>query len=141
MAKKKFKNVKLEQIELEPVTIGVFENRRKSSLGIFIIMSIFILAVIFMPEISEFVNKLLEPEPTIKGPAYVPPQVTPPEDEEEPEQILYDYTTDLKIETEDLNFDTFNLDSENNTLTFNVFNISQKNVNITNLIYYKELNY
>ena len=56
MARKKYKNFKVEQEELKPITIGVFESRKKTSLSIFVILTLFVLFVIFLPEISEKVN-------------------------------------------------------------------------------------
>ena len=57
MAKKKYKNFKVEGEELKPITIGAFESRKRTSMGIFIILTIFVLVVIFLPEISEKVNE------------------------------------------------------------------------------------
>ena len=59
MAKKKYKNVKVEQEELKPIAIGAFESRKKTSVGIFIILTIFVLVVIFLPQITEKINEYL----------------------------------------------------------------------------------
>ena len=64
MAKKKYKSFKIEQEELKPMTIGAFESRKRTSIGIFIILTIFVIVVIFLPEISDVVNEYLNPTPT-----------------------------------------------------------------------------
>ena len=60
MAKKRYKNIKIEQEELKPIAIGEFESRRKTSIGIFIILTIFVLVVIFLPQISSIINEYLK---------------------------------------------------------------------------------
>ena len=84
--KKRYKNIKLEQNELTPTAIGMFENRRKSSIGTVIILGIFILAVIFLPDISEYVNKYLNKTigtPTNPvNPGNKPNKPTPPDNDD-----------------------------------------------------------
>lgn len=139
MAKKqKVKNMKLEQNELNATTIGVFESRKKTSFGIFVIMTVFILAIVFMPEISDFINKYLDPDAPIENPQYVPKPIVPPT-EDEPDQVLSELTSDLQIEAPDIKADNFNLDIENNTLSFKAENTTSNNIRLNNLNYYVEV--
>ncbi len=139
MARKKVKNMQIEQEELKPVTIGVFESRRKSSWGIFIIMTVFVLAVIFMPEISNFVNKYLNTEPQINNPSSNPINPVVPPEEEEPEQVIYDLSEDLIVKDEEIALSAFNIDAINNTLAYNIENISNASYRVTDKNYYIEL--
>ena len=82
MAKKKYKNVKIEQEELKPIAIGAFESRKKTSLGIFVILTLFVLAVIFLPQISEFIDEYLNPTPSTP----VTPNNPTPEEPAEPDE-------------------------------------------------------
>ena len=43
--KKKYKNIKLEQSELTPTAIGIFESKKKSAIGTIVILGIFILDI------------------------------------------------------------------------------------------------
>lgn len=145
MAKKgKYKSIKLEQDELNPITIGRFESRKKSSFGIFIIMSIFILVVIFLPEISSKVDEYLNP-PVTPNPGSVTPKPTIPtgeeddDDEEDYADTFYNFATDLKIERKDILVDSFILDQNNKTLSFKVTNNSNTSLNLNELNYYLEL--
>ena len=60
MAKKKIKNFKVEQDELKPITVGAFESRRKSSIGTFFILTVFVLVIVFLPQITDIVNEYLK---------------------------------------------------------------------------------
>lgn len=142
MAKKKYKNIKVEQDELKPIAIGEFENRKKTSIGIFIILTIFVLVVIFLPEISSIVNEYLNPTPIVK------PTPTPddPDDSKEPEdpdqnvdEEFYAYVENLKIEREEVIVSDIKIDAINNTLTYNVTNNTNNYQDIEELNYYIEI--
>lgn len=141
MAKKKIKNIKLEQDELKPTTIGIFENRKKSSIGIFIILTIFVLFIFFLPEISEKIDLYLHPKVVMPsgGKKPVTPTPDPTPDDDENKNSLHNFGTDLKIETEDIIVDNFTLDIETSILTFNVTNNTDGTLKPEDLNYYLEL--
>lgn len=139
MAKKKIRNIKLEQNELKATTIGIFENRKKSSVGIVLILTIFVMFIIFLPEISNKVDEYLHPKATIPvKPKPVTPVPTPDPDEEEPD-LLSKFEAGLKIDNEDITVDNFVLDEVNKTLSFKVTNNRDESVRFEELNYYLEL--
>ncbi len=141
MAKKiKIKNFKVEQNELQPMTVGVFENRKTSSVGIFFIMTLFIAVIIFLPEISAYINGYLNPveKPVIK-PGLEPTPMEPPEEEPNYDEEFYNFQDNPSLTRDDILFDTFLLDKENNLLSLNITNNQKTTVVIGNLNFYLEL--
>ena len=139
MARKKIKNFKLEQDELKPLTIGIFESRKKSSLGIFVILTFFVLVIFFLPEISDYINDLLYPKPSIIIPNDPVVPVDPDiDDNPSLDDSFYLYSTDLKIANDDISVDGFAVDTTNNTLTYKISNIGN-NTDIEALNYYIEI--
>lgn len=138
MARNKIKNMKIEQDELKPITIGVFESRKKNSIGVFIILTIFVLVIFFLPQISDIVNEYLHP--TVNTPVK-PVNPVNPEKPEEPnitEDKLYPYIDTLKIENEDITIDTFLLDTTNKTISYVITN-NGASIDIEDLNYYLEI--
>lgn len=144
--KPKYKNIKLEQQELTPTALGAFESRKRSSISTFIILSIFVLVVIFLPEISNLVDSYLKPN--IPNPI-VPTKPTSPINPINPNPDLpntpsyndtfYTISNDLEITREDIKINKVSLDTINNTLNFTVTNITNKSIALGDLNYYLEL--
>ncbi|MCM1052538.1 MAG: hypothetical protein NC483_00985 [Ruminococcus sp.] len=145
MAKKqKFKNVKLEQQELQPTTIGAFENRKKSSLGTFLILAIFILVIVFLPEISEYVDAYFNPVINVPGtngnnPVNSNPTPDPGEDVKDYNNEFYALTSDLVVKRDDISLSNISIDLESNTMNFQVANVTQGSLVLGDLNYYLEL--
>lgn len=140
MAKKRIKNIKLEHEELKSTTIGAFENRKKSSIGIFIIMSIFVLAVVFLPQISEYVESYLHPAlPPQPGTGTKDPNKPIDNDEPNYADTFYTLANDLKIERKDITVDEIMINNEENILSFKVTNNTNNYIIIDNLNYFMEL--
>lgn len=135
--KKKYKNMKVEPVELTPIAIGAFENRKKSSVSIFIIMTIFILVIIFLPNISSYINAYLNPEAPISN-EDPPNKVTPSVPEDPEEETFYAYASDLKIINEDITVSNFSVNSENHILSYTITNNSNGQ-DIEGLNYYLEI--
>ena len=142
MAKKKYKNVKIEQEELKPIAIGAFESRKKTSLGIFVILTLFVLAVIFLPQISEFIDEYLNPTPSTP----VTPNNPTPEEPDEPDEpsenvdeTFYPYTANLSIEREKITVSGITIDNTTNTISYTVTNTTNSYQNIEELNYYIEI--
>ncbi len=141
MAKKKYNNVSLEQNELTPVTIGAFESRKKSSIGIVIIIALFGLAMVFLPEISSKLNELLNPASPINPPT-TPKPVAPSETEDpdtNEETKFYPFSEGLEIKGEEINLSDFELDKEEGILKYSVINASNTYQDIEALNYYLEI--
>lgn len=138
--KLRIRNMKLEQNELSSTTIGAFENRKKSSVGAFVLVGFFILVVVFLPDISDMVHNYVN-KPVTVNPTPNPTPVTPTPEPDEPrvDDTVYPLTSDLRIEREDVLLNEFVLDKDNATLNFNVINNSGQYQAIENLNYYLEL--
>ena len=141
MAKKKIKNLKLEQTELQPITIGQFESRRKTSIGIFIILTIFIAAVFFLPEISNVITKYLNPTPVEPSKPSENPNtpIIPPDDDDTTSDEIFLIADDLKIEKEDITMSDIKINKETNTISFSITNNTNNPLILNNLNYYLEL--
>lgn len=142
MAKKKYKNIKVEQEELKPIAIGAFESRKKTSIGTFIILTIFVLVVIFLPQISDAVNEYLNPTvntPTTPNTPADPDEPDNPDDGDNEDETFYEYVANLQIEREDITVSEINIDAVNYTLTYNVTNNANTYQDIEDLNYYIEI--
>ena len=143
MAKKKYKNFKIEQEELKPITVGAFESRKKTSVGIFIILTVFVLVVIFLPQISEKVNEYLNPTPTTPVTPNNPDNPSNPEEPDEPsenvDETFYSYVANLRIEREALTVSDIVIDSTANTITYSVTNNTNSYQDMEELNYYIEI--
>lgn len=143
MAKKKYKNVKVEQEELKPIAIGAFESRKKTSVGIFIILTIFVLVVIFLPQITEKINEYLDPTPptptTPNTPNENPNEEDPDDGEDNEDETFYQYDPTLRIEREDVIISDISIDATNNTITYSVTNNTNAYQDMETLNYYIEI--
>lgn len=141
MAKnKKSSNIKLEQEELKPIVIGVFESRKKSSVGIVLILTTFVLVVLFLPQISEFIDGYLNPEvPTTPSVEPEKPVVLPPGEDDDPDASFYAYEAGLKIQNEDITVGDFVVDVANSVFSYTVTNNMGATQNLEELNYYLEI--
>lgn len=144
MAKKKYENIKLEQKELESVAIGEYGSKKKSSIGTFIIITIFVVAIIFLPEISSYVTGLVSEwlgtgTTSSKPSTPVTPTPEEPNETENYADTFYAFDTSLSIKRDDITVSDFVIDLENNTLTYEITNNSDTYQNIEDLNYYLEL--
>lgn len=136
--KKKYKNIKIEQNELQPVAIGMFESRKKSSIGTFLILAIFILTIFFLPQISTVINDYLNPAPVNPDKPSTPDNKDNTNVDDDKEEEFYAYADNLKITKDDVMVDTISVDKENNTLSYTVTN-NGNSKNMEELNYYIEL--
>lgn len=135
---KRYKNIKLEQNELTPTAIGIFESRRKSSIGTVLILGIFILAVIFLPDISEYVNKYINQTPGTTSKPTTPNKKpnTPPKDNDDNFTAFVD---NLRVTNDDITISNFVIDEANLTISYDVTNNLNKSENMEALNYYLEI--
>lgn len=140
--KLKIKNMKLEQNELQSTTIGVFENRKKSSIGVVILLAFFIAFVFYLPEISNKVGDYLNPT-VPEGPVTPKPNpnnpTNPGGEDDDHDNDFYDMAEDLKIERDDIIVSNFYIDTLNNTLSYSVTNNTNAYIKVEDLNYYLEL--
>lgn len=109
MGKKKEKiEIRLSDQELMPSTIGILEEQKKGSWALIVLFLIFTLFAIFLPNISEWVNKLLGKDDTI---VVTPPnenEIEENDDEKIEEKInMYDLVDNLEILYNNIKFSGF----------------------------------
>jgi len=122
--KKRYKNIKLEQTELTPTAIGMFESRRKSSIGTIIILGIFILAVIFLPNISEYIDKYLNPTlGTSNKPTSPSKKPTIPDAPDDNDDNFTAFVDNLVVTNDDITVSNFIIDTTTLTLSYDVTNL------------------
>ncbi len=141
MAKQKvvIKNMKLEHNELSPTTIGVFENRKKSSIGIFFLLGLFIAVVVFLPDISDWLDGYLNPQIATPGNTPKPNKPVVPGNEVNYGNTFYPFTNELKIDRDKIVVDNFSVDVANNSLSFRVTNKTNTYLKVESLNYFLEL--
>lgn len=137
--KKRYKNIKLEQTELTPTAIGLFESRKKSSIGTVVILGIFILTVIFLPNISEYVNNYLNKVPGTSTKPSNPGKKPTPEKPTIGDDNLIAFVDNLKVTNEDITVSNFVIDSINLTISYDITNNLSNSKNIEELNYYLEI--
>lgn len=123
MAKKK-KIVIIDQ-ELVPTTLAVKADKKKTSIfsivWLFIIFSIFIAAVIFLPDISAYINNYLNPEPSTSGGSSNTNNQTKNDDNSAKDEIKeYLLSENPVVETEQFTLSNFKI--ENNNISFDITN-------------------
>lgn len=136
--RKKYKNMKLEQNELMPTAIGIFETRKKGSFGTILILGIFILVVIFLPQISERVNNYLNPKIPTPSTGVKPnkPVVTPPTEEED---NFYEFVDNLQVTNTDITVSNIVVDSVSFSISYDVSNNLNQSQNMAELNYFMEI--
>lgn len=138
MAKKK--KIVISEEELVPTTLAIVQDKKKASIfgmvWLFIIFIIFIGGVIYLPEISTYVNNYLNPEsvePSSGG------STTIKDDEDEDIEKTKEYTisSELVILEEKISLSNFNVD--NNVLTFKINNLTNEVIDLSDLHYFMEI--
>ena len=138
MAKKK--KIVISDEELVPTTLAVVQDKKKASIfgivWLFVIFVIFIGGVIYLPEISTYVNNYLHPEAAV--PSNNGSTTTKEEDDEEEEKTKeYTISSELVITLEKFTLSNFNVD--NNTLFFKVNNLTSEVIDLSDLHYFMEI--
>jgi len=140
MTKKQIESFKIDEEELKPVTIGTFESRKKNSIGIFFILSLFVIFIFFLPKISSLINEYLKPaKPNIPNQSN-PGHVINPSEDDNPslEERFVQYTENLKISNEDITLTNIRVDVNNSELIYTITNNGKK-MDIDELNYYIEI--
>ncbi len=139
LAKKK--QVVISEEELVPTTLAVVEDKKKASVfgvvWIFVIFIIFIAGVIFLPDISAFINSYLNPdivEPSTSN------NTTKKDDDTKNEDKVKEYTIsdDLVISEESFKISNFSIDS-NGLIKFKITNLTAEVLELKDLHYFLNL--
>ncbi len=138
MAKKNQK-IEVENIELKPQVIGKIEKKKNNIGRVLIIFIVFIFTIIFLPEITIFLNNKLgmKISPTIvdnKEETDNKPNNNNPTSNNEIEYILFNENTEIK--KDDYIVNSFSL--INNQLSFNIQNSLDKSLDLSKDLLYLE---
>lgn len=138
MAKKNQK-IEVENIELKPQVIGKIEKKKNNIGRVLIIFIVFIFTIIFLPEITIFLNNKLgmKISPTIvdnKEETDNKPNNNNPTSNNEIEFILFNENTEIK--KDDYIVNRFSL--INNQLSFNIQNTLDKSLDLSKDLLYLE---
>lgn len=138
LAKKK--QIVISEEELVPTTLAVVQDKKKANvfgmIWIFIIFIIFIAGVIYLPEISAYINSYLNPDVVVPN---TPSKDNKKEDDTKDETSVKEYkiANDLEITEESFKISSFNI--ENNTIKFKITNLTSEVLELKDEHYFVNL--
>lgn len=138
LAKKK--QIVISEEELVPTTLAVVQDKKKANvfgmIWIFIIFIIFIAGVIYLPEISAYINSYLNPDVVVPN---TPSKDNKKEDDTKDETSVKEYkiANDLEITEESFKISSFNI--ENNTIKFKITNLTSEVLDLKDEHYFVNL--
>ena len=138
LAKKK--QIVISEEELVPTTLAVVQDKKKANvfgmIWIFIIFIIFIAGVIYLPEISAYINSYLNPDVVVPS---TPSKDNKKEDDTKDETSVKEYkiANDLEITEESFKISNFNI--ENNTIKFKITNLTNEVLELKDAHYFVNL--
>lgn len=138
LAKKK--QIVISEEELVPTTLAVVQDKKKANvfgmIWIFIIFIIFIAGVIYLPEISTYINSYLNPDVVVPN---TPSKDNKKEDDTKDETSVKEYkiANDLEIAEESFKISNFNI--ENNTIKFKITNLTSEVLELKDAHYFVNL--
>lgn len=138
LAKKK--QIVISEEELVPTTLAVVQDKKKANvfgmIWIFIIFIIFIAGVIYLPEISAYINSYLNPDVVVPN---TPSKDNKKEDDTKDETSVKEYkiANDFEITEESFKISNFNI--ENNTIKFKITNLTSEVLELKDAHYFVNL--
>lgn len=138
LAKKK--QIVISEEELVPTTLAVVQDKKKANvfgmIWIFIIFIIFIAGVIYLPEISAYINSYLNPDVVVPN---TPSKDNKKEDDTQDDTSVKEYkiANDLEITEESFKISNFNI--ENNTIKFKITNLTNEVLELKDAHYFVNL--
>ena len=138
LAKKK--QIVISEEELVPTTLAVVQDKKKANvfgmIWIFIIFIIFIAGVIYLPEISAYINSYLNPDVVVPN---TPSKDNKKEDDTQDDTSVKEYTitNELEIAEESFKISSFNI--ENNTIKFKITNLTSEVLDLKDEHYFVNL--
>jgi len=136
MAKKKQEKIVLEDIELKPQVIG-YTYKKKTNIGrVIIIFIIFLLCIIYIDDISLFINDLIGKETPLSSNINKEDPNKNNKDNKENEIVYNVFSNTLEFSIENLTFNNFSY--ANNELNFDIENNTDKVIDLSNKKYFIE---
>lgn len=131
MARKK--RIEIIDKELTPTVLYTKKDKKGGVLWVFLIFAVFIGLVIFLPDITEYVNSYLNPDVDTPITPIVDEDENDEDDEEDINIIKHTLSNDLIIEESGFSVSNFNI--ANNQLSFTITNTG------TSILDFSQLNY
>ncbi|MEG0794700.1 MAG: hypothetical protein RSG95_02770 [Bacilli bacterium] len=134
--KKKKNEVVINNKELEPTVLATLKPKKTSLIGLILLFIVFIGVVIFLPDISKFVEDYKNKDIPINAP--IKPSDKLDDKDDLPEEVKkYKYVSDLVITKE--NFNVSNILLNNSNLSFTITNTSKGNLLLSKYNYFLEV--
>ena len=138
LAKKK--QIVISEEELVPTTLAVVQDKKKANvfgmIWIFIIFIIFIAGVIYLPEISAYINSYLNPDVVVPN---TPSKDNKKEDDTQDDTSVKEYTITNELEIAEESFKISNFNIENNTIKFKITNLTSEVLELKDAHYFINL--
>lgn len=138
LAKKK--QIVISEEELVPTTLAVVQDKKKANvfgmIWIFIIFIIFIAGVIYLPEISAYINSYLNPDVVVPN---TPSKDNKKEDDTKDETSVKEYKIENDLEITEESFKISNFNIENNTIKFKITNLTNEVLELKDAHYFVNL--
>ncbi|MEG1506220.1 MAG: hypothetical protein RR478_01845 [Bacilli bacterium] len=134
--KKKKNEVVINNKELEPTVLATLKPKKTNLIGLILLFIVFIGVVIFLPDISKFVEDYKNKDIPINAP--IKPSDKLDDKEDLPEEVKkYKYVSDLVITKE--NFNISNILLNNSNLSFTITNTSKGKLLLSKYNYFLEV--
>ncbi len=137
MAKKNKGKVEIKDLELTPTVIGEISSKKSGVILTIVMFMIFLAVVIFLPQITEFVENGMSFTPPVEETPTVPNVSDDLNNEEETstaEDMKFNFTNDLKITNDLFVLDEFVIDD--NVLSFKISNTTADTLDISQYNYF-----
>lgn len=138
LAKKK--QIVISEEELVPTTLAVVQDKKKANvfgmIWIFIIFIIFIAGVIYLPEISAYINSYLNPDVVVPN---TPSKDNKKEDDTQDDTSVKEYKIANELEIAEESFKISNFNIENNTIKFKITNLTSEVLELKDAHYFVNL--
>lgn len=139
------KRNKKEQIvinneELQTTTLGYLEDKKRGPFGLILLFLIFIVFAFFLPEITNYVNKLMGKNTTGIIEPTIDPTKKDDKDNNEEEAKMYDIADSLTFDYTSIKFSEFKKYEDNNKyyISFRLDNNSDKMIDLSKSKYFIE---
>lgn len=139
------KRNKKEQIvinneELQTTTLGYLEDEKRGPFGLILLFLIFIVFAFFLPEITNYVNKLMGKNTTGIIEPTIDPTKKDDKDNNEEEAKMYDIADSLTFDYTSIKFSEFKKYEDNNKyyISFRLDNNSDKMIDLSKSKYFIE---
>lgn len=136
----KKKQIVINNEELQTTTLGYLEDEKRGPFGLIFLFLIFIVFAFFLPEITNYVNKLMGKNTTGIIEPTIDPTKKDDKDNNEEEAKMYDIADSLTFDYTNIKFSEFKKYEDNNKyyISFRLDNNSDKMIDLSKSKYFIE---